>query len=86
MFLDWHRVCLCKVEVIVMKRQIIQKLITLLVMAALALPVSMSVFGQGRKDDKPPKERVIIKKEEKKPPPPPRDEKPKPKDDKRKHN
>jgi hypothetical protein len=70
----------------VMKRQVIQKSITFLITVVLALPVSISAFGQGRKDDKPPKERVIIKKEEKKPPPPPRDDKPKPKDDKKKHN
>ena len=69
-----------------MKRQIIQKLTTLLITVAVALSVSSSLFAQGRKDDKPPKERVIIKKEEKKPPPPPRDEKPKPKGDKKKHN
>ena len=67
-----------------MKRQVIQKLVTLLITAVLAIPVSSSVFGQGRKDDKPPKEKVIIKKEEKKPPP--RDDKPKPRDDKKKHN
>ena len=86
MSLDWHRVCLIKVEVIEMKRQIIQKLTALLITALLAISVSPSLFAQGRKDDKPPKERVNIKKEEKKPPPPPREEKPKPKDDKKKHN
>ena len=68
-----------------MKRQILQKFVTLLFAVALAMPMASNAFGQGRKDDKPPKEKVIIKKEEKKPPP--RDDKPKPKEDpKKKHN
>jgi len=38
-----------------MKRQIIQKLTTLLITALLAISVSPSLFAQGRKDEKPPK-------------------------------